>query len=123
MKKRNLRELLESLLQKNHYSTVPELLAALTAKGLRFNKTSVYRSLEKMSAEGSVCRHSFGTDKVYYELRHPEHEHHDHFVCELCKKISLLECSVTHTAVPAGYSVEHHHLTVFGKCDRCVQAT
>lgn len=120
MKKRNLREQLVALLEKKHYLTVPEMLEALAKKELVFNKTSVYRNLEKMLAEGSMCRHSFGTDKVYYELRSPEHDHHDHFVCEKCKKVDHLDCIIDASKVPSGYQLEHHHVTLFGVCKSCL---
>lgn len=121
MKKRNLKELLVEMLQKKHYLTVSEMLEQLKKEGSSFNKTSVYRNLDKMLAEAEVCRHSFGTDKVYYELRHEHDHHHDHFVCENCKKIDLLDCVVDRNKLPAGYTLEHHHVTLFGICDACAK--
>lgn len=119
IKKRNLRELVVELLDKKHYLTAPEILDGLEKKGHTFNKTSVYRNLDKMLADNEVCRHSFGTDKVYYELRHEDGHHHDHFVCENCKKIALLDCMIDRNKLPAGYTLEHHHVTLFGICDAC----
>lgn len=123
MKKRNLREQLVELLKKKHYLTVPEILDALAKKGMTFNKTSVYRNLEKMLAEDGVCRHSFGSDKVYYELRNPDNDHHDHFVCEKCKNIDHLGCVIDAAKVPEGFVLEHHHVTLFGVCKSCAQST
>jgi len=119
MKKRNLREILIQLLEKKHFLTAPEILEFLAKKGTTVNKTSVYRNLEKMLTENQVCRHSFGSDKVYYELRSLENEHHDHFVCELCKKIDHLECMIDRSKLPEGYTLKHHHVTLFGICDAC----
>lgn len=122
MKKRNLREQLIELLGKKHYLTAPEIQEALVKKGMAFNKTSIYRNLEKMLLENEVCRHSFGSDKVYYELRNPGNDHHDHFVCEKCRKIDHLDCLIDASKIPAGYTLEHHHVTLFGVCKSCAQA-
>ena len=120
MKKRNLKELLMQVLEKNHYLTVSETLVELEKMGRSCNKTSIYRNIEKLIEEKQVCRHSFGTDKVYYELRgHHEQHHHDHFVCEKCHKIESLDCSIEVVKVPNNYQVDHHHVTFFGTCNRC----
>ena len=119
VRKRNLKELLVSLLEEKHYAGVPELLKILEERGESFNKSSVYRSIEKLVDEEKVCRHSFGTDKVYYELRHDEHDHHDHFVCQECDKIQAFECHLDVSNVPRGYKAQHHHVTIFGTCDAC----
>lgn len=119
MKKRNIRERITDLLEKKHYLTVPDMMTLLEEEGRSCNKTSIYRNLDKMLAENVVCRHSFGTDKVYYELRHSHSDHHDHFVCEHCKKIDLLDCVIDSNKVPAGYVIEHHHATLFGICSAC----
>lgn len=121
VKKRNLKDLITSILEEKHYAGVPELMTLLEEQGRSFNKSSVYRSIEKMVEDQQVCRHSFGTDKVYYELRHSDHHHHDHFVCQQCDKIQTFECQLDLSKMPKGYTAEHHHVTIFGLCDACAR--
>ena len=121
MKKRNLSELLEELLTKYHFLMAPEIVSLLEESGNSFNKTSVYRRLDQMLADKQVCRHSFGTDKVYYELRTEDSaHHHDHFVCERCHAVEHIACVVNTAPIAKQRHITHHHSTVFGYCEDCV---
>jgi Fe2+ or Zn2+ uptake regulation protein len=108
------------LLKANHLLSVPQLQAALTTANQPHNKTSLYRSLEKLEAAQTVCAHHFQGTTTYYELR--DH-HHDHFVCEKCHTVEQLECQ-THVTGPvtvngSARTITHHHSTFYGLCERC----
>lgn len=103
------------LLAKHHFLTVPDMVERLHAQGTSVNKTSVYRALEKLLIQGTVCKQNIRANDLVYELRS---HHHDHVVCSNCGKIETVECQITPPIVP-GFSIHHHHLTFFGLCQAC----
>lgn len=106
------------LLTEYHLLSAPQILEKLAKDGRSVNKTSVYRALDKLLAEGSVCKQLFLEDSVVYELRSA---HHDHMVCERCGKVEAIACSTNSEVVKPGFTVSHHHLTVFGTCESCTK--
>lgn len=109
------RQHITQILTERHVQTGPEILVALEERGQTVNKTSVYRAIDKMLADGVLCRHSFGEVTPSYELR--DH-HHDHAVCESCGVVQVVSCVDPHPQIP-GFKVEHHHATFFGQCAKC----
>lgn len=106
-----------TLLEKNHFLTVGQIIVALAQSGKTYNKTSVYRALEKLMADGLVCKESFGESESMYELRT---QHHDHAVCTNCEKIVAVECQSHSEKKIPGFTVDHHHTTLYGTCTDCV---
>lgn len=104
-----------SLLSKSHLLSVSQMLEKFEMTGDSFNKTSVYRALEKLMSQGKVCKQSFGESEAVYELRQ---DHHDHAVCTTCQKVTPIDCHDHDFKVP-GFEVDHHHTTVYGVCDSC----
>lgn len=104
------------LLSSNHLLTAPELVEKFHAKGRTVNKTSVYRALEKLEVEGVVCKQNLKDNELVYELRE---NHHDHLVCMNCGKVIAAECQVTINNPVKDFTIDHHHLTIFGTCSDC----
>ncbi|PWU23244.1 hypothetical protein C5B42_03710 [Candidatus Cerribacteria bacterium 'Amazon FNV 2010 28 9'] len=107
------------LLQTHHILSAVDILEKLNHGGKKHNKTTIYRSLEKMLENGTICRHSFETDTLYYELRHA---HHDHLICEQCGKVEIAQCAFKAPVTLNGFSITHHHLTLYGLCSTCKTA-
>ncbi|MDQ5951721.1 MAG: Fur family transcriptional regulator, ferric uptake regulator [Patescibacteria group bacterium] len=105
------------LLTEHHLLSAPQILEKLAEGGKAVNKTTVYRALDKLLAEAAICKQIFAQDTVLYELRSA---HHDHLVCENCGKVEAIPCATIPQISKAGFTVSHHHLTVFGACDKCV---
>lgn len=103
------------VLTERHTLTGPEIIEALESRGQSVNKTSVYRAIDKLLADGVLCRHSFGSVTPSYELR--DH-HHDHAVCEGCGTVQVVSCLQDDPQIP-GFTIGHHHATYFGMCARC----
>jgi Fur family ferric uptake transcriptional regulator len=103
------------LLSSHHFLTVPTMVELLHKQGTSVNKTSVYRALEKLLEQGTVCKQNIKDNDLVYELRT---HHHDHVVCTNCGKVATVDCQIDSTTVP-GFSIQHHHLTFFGTCDEC----
>jgi|SRR5579859_87450 len=104
------------LLEKYHFLTAPQILEKLHKKGLRVNKTSVYRNLDSFLEDDIICQQSFGGDEFVYEL---QKNHHDHLCCESCGKVEEVSCRVDIPKKIDGYTVDHHHLTMYGLCENC----
>ncbi len=105
-----------NLLTNHHLMTAPQLLETLTKQGEQYNKTSLYRALDKLVAEEQICKLNFGKNQIWYELRSA---HHDHLVCTKCGQVEAVECQSRSIDQLKGYLIEHHHLTLFGLCPRC----
>jgi Fur family ferric uptake transcriptional regulator len=109
-------KLILQVLQQHHALTAPEIIDLLQQTGSQLNKTSVYRALERLLESEEVCRHMFGGQIARYELRET---HHDHLVCTVCGQITAVPCVVTIPDSYQGWQIDHHHLTLFGVCERC----
>lgn len=116
MSSRNLADSIQELLTRHHLLSANELLAYFATEGHRYNKTSVYRALDQLAAAEIICRYDFQDREAQYELRN---EHHDHLVCEKCGKILVADCQFTQPEKIAGFTISHHHLTLFGLCENC----
>ncbi len=103
--------------------TVPDILSLLKRVGLRPNKTTIYRQLEKMAAKGGLEQVRIENRGAGYELKRG---HHHHLVCNNCEKIedvvlkdepSLEEKIINQSK---GFKVMNHTLEFYGLCRSCV---
>lgn len=111
-----LRQEILDVLRRDHLVTVPVLVEKLKQKYTQVNKTTVYRALEYMLSEGTVCRHNVSGTELSFELR--DH-HHDHLVCTNCGQLQTVDCLVHPPKTVDGFHVDHHHLTLYGVCKKC----
>lgn len=111
--------ILVDIFKRHHLMSVNELLKLLPLEeGKKYNKTSVYRALEKLEEQGVICQHSFASGETKYELRQA---HHDHLVCSRCGRVQAANCGVTIASSIDGFQTDHYHLTVFGVCAACLK--
>ena len=103
-------------LSREHYLTVPQLVMLLEQAGAPYNKTSVYRALEKLVKQEKICKLNFATNEIVYELREG---HHDHLVCMSCGTVAAAPCESAEPKKIGQFLVNHHHLTYFGICEKC----
>lgn len=115
MKTRTLNDHLFSLLAAHHLLSANQLLVLLEKEYQAYNKTSVYRALERLLSEGKICHYVFDGKEAVYELR--EH-HHDHAICESCGAIEAISCH-SPTLSLKNFAVDHHHTVVYGTCHHC----
>ncbi len=116
MAERNLKSTLTDLFSARHLLSAPQILDILQALGRKYNKTSVYRALDQLEAEGIICKQFFTQNEAMYELK--EH-HHAHLVCKKCGKIEQTECDYHEPKELHGFSVDHHRVTLIGFCGNC----
>lgn len=118
MSPRNLKKTITDLLASSHLLSVSQILTALESEGKHYNKTSVYRALEQLHDEGSICRHYLSSNEASYEL---SADHHTHLVCQSCGLVQSVECSYTEPDNLVGFKPDHHHVTIVGWCQKCAQ--
>lgn len=114
--------LVEILLTTHAPLSITQLLQNLSKKGLKPNKTTVYREIEFLVTQGLVSGVDFGEGKKRYER---SGDHHHHIVCINCKSIKDISEDIDldklHASVvkKVGYKPVGHSLEFFGLCKNC----
>jgi Fur family ferric uptake transcriptional regulator len=102
--------------------SAPELLAALRRERTSLNKTTVYRALDGLTADGFLEVVEFGEGAKRYEIKAG---HHHHLVCLSCGDVADvdleddLKLRERAIAKQTGFRVERHALEFFGRCAGC----
>lgn len=105
-----------------------ELIEALSKDGVSPNKTTVYRQLEALVAQGVVNDIDLGEGKRRYEMDHGNGAH-PHLLCTRCGRIECLpvdeEFSTYMKRIAHGHHFELAGCTVelFGLCPACQKAS
>ena len=107
--------------------TAAELLAALRAQGTPVNKTTVYRNLDKLVAEGAVLRYTDESgERAGYQFVGGEGGCHGHLhlKCTGCGRVYHLDCGFMdeihrHIHAHHGFSLKCESSVLFGVCKNC----
>ena len=96
-----------------------ELLEAAQAEVPTMSLATVYRNLRLLVDAGEIESVTLPNDHPRYELA--QRSHHHHFQCTFCKRVfDVHECPGNLARLaPKGFTVEHHELTLYGRCDGC----
>lgn len=80
---------------------------------------TVYRNLKLLIAEGSVRVIKLPGDNPRYEMARTPHHHH--FQCTTCRRVyDIPGCPGNlRRLAPRGFRVEHHDVTLYGRCSDC----
>ena len=80
---------------------------------------TVYRNIKLLVDEGAVQVVTLPGDSPRYESA--GHAHHHHFQCNACQRVfDVHQCpGDLKSLAPAGFKVESHELTLYGKCADC----
>ncbi len=94
--------------------------------GEKFDRVTVYRTLQTFVDKGIIHIIPTADNSVRYALCKDEcsgglhHDHHIHFVCELCNQTYCLDDVVTpNISLPKGYKADHVEVVVEGICKNC----
>lgn len=94
----------------------------------RFNKTTIYRSIDSLLETGVIIPIHFPPRAVRYELP----SHHHHIMCRGCGQIDHIEDSEIEPvliksqqsiSVQKKYRSIHHELSFIGTCETCAQSS
>ena len=84
---------------------------------------TVYRNLKDLVAEGALIQVELRGENPRFEVA--GHHHHHHFQCRTCTRVfDVHACpgDLSYLA-PAGFVLEDHDLTLYGRCQACVRPT
>ena len=103
---------------------MPELKKRLRDEGLSPHKTSLYRNLEKLVANGSVNEVLLDSSSAYYESAKA---HHHHALCNLCSRVFCVAGDIVEKGVHQleravkknGFAPAEHHIVLHGTCKPC----
>ena len=80
--------------------------------------STVYRILERFTADGIVTRCVFnGSSEIYYEPSSVKHRHYT--VCLGCHEVRYVESCPVHKTKIDGFTVTGHRLELYGYCSKC----
>ena len=93
--------------------------ARLTVNAL--GVATVYRTLKLLVAEGTVQAISLPGESPRYEMANSAHHHH--FQCNACRRVyDVPGCPGNlRRLAPRGFTVEHHDVTLYGRCRDCAR--
>ena len=96
-----------------------EVLDAARVAVSGLGMATVYRNLKLLVAGGTVQVITLPGEAARYEVS--EASHHHHFQCTTCRRVyDVHGCPGNlHRLAPRGFSVEHHDVTLYGRCSDC----
>ncbi len=113
--------------------TAAELCEALAADGVTVSRSTVYRALDRLCADGHVRRFTLSQDDsacYQYAGEGAETEQchaHFHLKCTVCGTLYHTECDrldalTTHIAEQHGFAVDYAKTVILGVCKPCQRA-
>lgn len=101
----------------------PDILIQAQTKVPNINKTTVYRTLDRLVEDGAVEAIMLREGVLHYEIKDSGEcgHHHHHFVCVKCEKIYCVDGCVSSFEVllPRGFKLQSHEVTLRGLCKNC----
>lgn len=99
-----------------------EVLEAAQAGAPGLSIATVYRNLRSLVDEGELRAVLLPGENARYEPAGCGHHHH--FQCRACGRVFEVEACPGDLAslAPAGFTVEDHDLTLYGRCSDCAPA-
>ena len=97
---------------------------AVRAAGSPLHRATIYRTLDRLVADGLLIRTSLGSDGSQYEIAH---DHHHHVVCERCGRVEHIPHDTVRKAIErieagSGFDLAGAHLSLQGRCSGCLVA-
>ena len=96
-----------------------EVLDAGQAEVSGLGLATVYRNLKLLLEAGELQVVNLPGESPRYEST--QHEHHHHFQCSACQRVFDVHACPGNLAglAPAGFTVERHEITLYGRCSDC----
>lgn len=125
------RRLVMELLSRStdRYQTVDELLEGLRDEGSTIGRTTVYRTVEKLAADGLVAKvvGTRGSSAHYKLLDSSSEEPQGQLLCLECGRAFPLDCSMLqtfsdHVREHHGFVVDQRRTVICGTCESCRRA-
>ena len=115
--------ILESVAHARDHASAQQVFSEARRRLPGLDPATVYRTLQTLHAAGLVDLYTDGGQTLRFSLRDPEHPH-AHLVCHSCGREMELDPELLTPLVKSvhrrtGFSIDAHHLTLAGLCDRC----
>ncbi len=104
------------------HMSAEDIYKTLLSEGDDVGLATVYRVLSQFETAGLVVRHGFDENHAVYELE--TGDHHDHLVCQDCRKIiefvdESIEVRQAEIARKHDFKMTSHCLYIYGICGSC----
>ncbi len=105
--------------------TADALAVALKKDGCDIGRTTVYRTLEKLSEAGRVRKYTAAGRSACYEyIGSSECEGHYHLKCTCCGSLIHLECEkiadiLSHISLEHSFLIDRTKTVFYGLCEGC----
>lgn len=112
----------EAIVQAGRPLLPQEVLDAAQTAAPGLSIATVYRNLKALLDEGELRTVMLPGENARYETA--GHGHHHHFQCRQCQRVFEVDACPGNLAslAPAGFTVEDHDLTLYGRCRDCAPA-
>lgn len=96
-----------------------EVLASAQSAVPGLSLATVYRNLKLLQSSEEISVVTLPGDSPRYES--VRHGHHHHFQCMNCSRVFDVHACPGNLAklAPEGFTVDHHELTLYGRCAAC----
>jgi len=114
------RDAIESVLRRAKRPLSPQEVLDGGRAGVRaLGMATVYRNLKRLVADGTVRVITLPGENGRYEIGQAAHHHH--FQCTTCRRVyDVPGCpGDLRRLAPRGFRVEHHDVTLYGRCSDC----
>ena len=111
----------------DHTVSVADIQQHLVEENNPVNKTTIYRYLDKLEADGNVIKYTDenGKKATYQYVDRAHHcEDHLHLKCLNCGRVIHLDCEfmdtiAEHIAEDHGFSIQCRSSVIYGYCQEC----
>ena len=109
----------EAIAQSGRPLLPQEVLEAAEPAAPGLSIATVYRNLRALVEDGQLRPVVLPGENARYEVAGSAHHHH--FQCRQCQRVFEVEACPGNLAslAPAGFTVEDHDLTLYGRCSDC----
>jgi Fe2+ or Zn2+ uptake regulation protein len=117
------RRIIELIFLSQKPISVPDIIQKLDIEKVPYNKSSLYREIDKLLSEEIIIEIDLLDGKKRYELNN--HIHHHHALCTKCGSVICVDIPNNLEEVEAkllqkkGFKVTGHVLEFFGMCEKC----
>ena len=111
------------------YLTIDDVCGLLRDAGVSIGRTTVYRTLEALAAQGQVCKvaNTNGQATLYRLAPEAADEAHGQLCCLACGKAIPLDCDMLrsfseHVHADHGFVINQRRTVLYGYCQACLEA-
>jgi Fur family ferric uptake transcriptional regulator len=107
----------EAFLASDRPLSPQEVLEDAGSRAAGIGLATVYRQIKSLVVEGWLVTVELPGQPARYELSGKRHHHHFH--CRACGRMFDIPGCPGRLAAPAGFTIEDHEITLYGRCPEC----